>query len=215
MREILFKAKRIDNGEWVKGNLILLDDAVEDFRAIIIPREGSNCLSNSTEDYVKFETFYKVDIDTVCRYTEHNDHEGTEIFENDIIRLYDMTEEDYIVRWSNGTFVLCDINSCIELNLVEDLINEGMVENLLATVVGNCFDNSENNNTSLSEDAYVSVCFGENNPRLIPLEDYLDIEAGKYGFNNYEELKKAGYSLEIPTLLNKDGKPMTNKEKKV
>lgn len=212
----LYKAKRIDIGEWVKGNLILLDDAVEDFRAIIIPREGSNCLSNSTEDYVKFVTFYKVDIDTVCRYTEHNDFEGTEIFENDIIRLYDMTEEDYIVRWSNGTFVLCDINSGTEhLSLVEDLINEGSLAGLRATVVGNCFNNTENKNTQLSQDAYVSVFFGENNPLLMPLVDYLDIVAGKYGFNSYEELKQAGYSIEIPTLLNKDGKPITNKEKKV
>lgn len=140
----LYKARRIDNGEWVKGNLILLDDAVEDFRAIIIPREGSKCISGSIEDYVKFETFYKVNIDTVCRYTEHNDCEGIEIFENDIIRIYDMTEEDYLVRWSNGLFVLCDIHSGTEhLSLVEALINEGMIEKLKVTVLGNIFDNDE------------------------------------------------------------------------
>lgn len=32
---------------------------------------------------------------------------------------------------------------------------------------------------------------------LIPLEDYLDIEAERYGFSNYEELKNEGYDIEI------------------
>ena len=37
-----------------------------------------------------------------------------------------------------------------------------------------------------------------NNGKLIPLEDYLDIKARQYGFDDYEDLRKNGMSLEIP-----------------
>lgn len=31
----------------------------------------------------------------------------------------------------------------------------------------------------------------------IPLADYLDIQAYKYGFSNYEELTETGFKLEV------------------
>ena len=38
----LFKAKRIDNGEWVEGNLIQSCDATDGWETIIIPIKNSN-----------------------------------------------------------------------------------------------------------------------------------------------------------------------------
>jgi len=32
---------------------------------------------------------------------------------------------------------------------------------------------------------------------MIPVEDYLEIVSAQYGFNSYEDLKKAGYDIEI------------------
>lgn len=32
----------------------------------------------------------------------------------------------------------------------------------------------------------------------MPLEDYLDIRALKYGFSSYKELENEGFSIEIP-----------------
>lgn len=60
-----------------------------------------------------------------------------------------------------------------------------------------------------NKEAYVSVSRGNEKSFLMPLEDYLENEADRYGFNSYEDLKKAGYSIELPTLLNKDGKIIT------
>lgn len=31
----------------------------------------------------------------------------------------------------------------------------------------------------------------------IPIEDYLDIKAGQFGFDSYEELKAEGYDIQI------------------
>lgn len=43
----------------------------------------------------------------------------------------------------------------------------------------------------VNEDDTVKTNMGE-----IPKEDYLDIVAMQYGFNDYADLKKAGYTLE-------------------
>lgn len=32
---------------------------------------------------------------------------------------------------------------------------------------------------------------------MIPAEDYLEIVSGQYGFDSYEDLKKAGYDIDI------------------
>lgn len=37
----------------------------------------------------------------------------------------------------------------------------------------------------------------QTNIGLIPLEDYLDIKAKEYGFENYKELQAAGYKITI------------------
>ncbi len=55
MREILFKAKRKDNGEWVEGNLVHCEDVDESCKAIIIPKTGA-------EMYEGIEGVYEDDL---------------------------------------------------------------------------------------------------------------------------------------------------------
>lgn len=53
--------------------------------------------------------------------------------------------------------------------------------------------------------AYVKV-FYEGNEVLEPLEDFLDRNSMGYGFDDYKDLKNAGYSILIPAnLYDKDG----------
>ena len=42
----LYRGKRIDNGEWAKGNLIRSNDAEVGYEAIIIPTNDSNMYTN-------------------------------------------------------------------------------------------------------------------------------------------------------------------------
>lgn len=90
----LFKAKKMKGGEWVTGNLVLSDDVVEGFQAIIIPGQNSNMYISDTYSELGVENWYQVDPSTVCRCTGLKDKNGKPIWEHDIVAYTDSTSTD-------------------------------------------------------------------------------------------------------------------------
>lgn len=74
MREILFKAKRIDNGKWVEGHYQKRYDLLGNEEHLIF----------HADSYTVWE-YAEVDEETICQFTGLCDKNGNKIWENDIV----------------------------------------------------------------------------------------------------------------------------------
>ena len=138
MREILFKAKRVDNGEWVEGLLTVM--------------WGQYHMINPNDE----NTAYPIDTETICQYTGLTDKNGNKIWENDIISFEDTGEDGYeykegfkfqnrasVVfrkgRWELSDFLSDNSYALDNMNDHEELFTLYRY----AEVIGNVFDNPE------------------------------------------------------------------------
>lgn len=104
MREILFRGKRCDNGEWVYGSFVM--DGTEFERRLQGKDEGL-----TSWGFIRFYDadsgrahMYEVERDTVGQFTGILDLEEKKIFEGDLIDGWDATGQEqfksYRVVWS-------------------------------------------------------------------------------------------------------------------
>lgn len=125
MREILFKAKRLDNGEWVYWNKF--GEYTEPFISEI--------------DIHSHVSEYEVDPETLGQYTGLTDKNGVKIFEGDVI-AYTKRATATLDMTVYGT-VFYDVTAgafCVEQQFVS---NAPLLADIKCEVIGSIHDNPE------------------------------------------------------------------------
>lgn len=130
MREILFKAKRKDNGAWIEGYYQKRYDLLGNEEHLIF-----------RADSYKVWEYAEIDPKTLCQFTGLCDKNGKRIWENDILMAH--LDESYpedttyeTVEWGVAGWVTHEANS-----VDRQYLNEFDTEHF--EVVGNIFDNKE------------------------------------------------------------------------
>ena len=132
----LFKAKRIDNGEWEIGSLIMLPNGKYEI--------ANGCTNPPDSDpmWKSCVITHLVDPSTICQCTGLKDKNGKLIWENDIVDRKERYPE--IVKYKDGDWTIdysyaCNMETgCGYCNLGFYVLERKCVE-----IIGNTFDNPE------------------------------------------------------------------------
>lgn len=119
---IKFKAKRLDNGEWVKGDLIHSTSYVG--------------ISYPSDEFSDVPIVHRVDHETVCQFTGLTDFEGNEVWEGDILEGPNIGE----ICFNQGAFLIHSIYDNALYSLSNYTTWDGKIT---CKVIGNKFDNKK------------------------------------------------------------------------
>ena len=127
----IYKAKRLDNGEWVEGYLSYP----------FCTKKGNESYYFYAKDSLGFFCRCVVDASTICQCTGLKDKNGNLIWENDIVR--DEHGNFYKAFWQNNYYQfswVCVKTDVFSIGAKWDLWS---IKSFEIEVIGNIFDNPE------------------------------------------------------------------------
>ena len=137
MREILFRAKRTVNGEWIEGYVFELHPG----QYVICDRKQYDLASTlPVWEFLRYCT-YEIDKRTLCQYTGLKDKNGNRIWENDIVGAWSEGKHTIgrVKRRVDGLYIIYPSYQKQEFwGLCPDENGKTTVE-----VIGNILDNPE------------------------------------------------------------------------
>ncbi|BFK56843.1 YopX family protein [Ruminococcus bicirculans (ex Wegman et al. 2014)] len=139
MREILFRGKRTDNGEWVQGFYVCKKRPYFKDKGVNLEHIICDNVEVEDNDYKQFVdtimTTYMVNPETIGQYTGCTDKNGNKIFEGDIV--WDNYEEERgVVQWDNDMAKFIIIYSTFTVDF-DNVYGEEL------QIDGNVYDNAE------------------------------------------------------------------------
>ena len=136
MREILFRGKRCDNGEWVQGFYVRAD---HHWHKNGIHKDWIALGASANGGWFALHNKYSVKAETVGQFTGLTDKKGKKIFEGDRCRVSRPCVLAYgKITFQNGCFWFVDDGPGGMLRLCDVKMNGFEIE-----VIGNIHDNPE------------------------------------------------------------------------
>lgn len=147
MREILFRGKRVDNGEWVEGSYIPRWFDGARVSQVIIVDDSEKCEGILDEPLTK----YYVSKDTVCEFIGEVDKNKKEIFEGDEIMVKIFLNEFHTqnpTREFKGIVEYAKYRCCYVVKTIEhcyqsfdDIIKDDEIYDI--EIIGNKWDKND------------------------------------------------------------------------
>lgn len=125
----LFKAKRLDNGEWVVGYYAVIGQ-----RNVIIEKCVENYYCPDTCESRHGNQIHEVNSKTICQCTDLKDKNGELIWENDIVKINN-SKVNMLITFRDFE-IICTISN-------EKYYKHRLEYDTEYEVVGNVFDNKE------------------------------------------------------------------------
>ena len=154
MNRYTFKAKRKDNGEWVYGYYLEMDN-----KSLIVTGKETKKV-NYLNGYLYYWEQVEIDKETLCQCTGLQDIDGKDIFENDIIssnanlgygkkqkKVEIISQVIYLIL-NDKTMSGLDTNQCSmfttrQLNKEQEYTNMDWSVFFNCKIIGNKFDKEE------------------------------------------------------------------------
>ena len=141
IREVIFRGKRTDNGEWIEGSLLGIDWCDKPSTYSIAPN-------------TPVSVFYSVIPETVGQFTGLTDKNGVRIFEGDILDVSSDVAYGGVAVHRLGYFVVEFHNGCFmksalddpQLSFFDNAKRKGLyhfISTDIHKIVGNIHDNPE------------------------------------------------------------------------
>lgn len=113
---IKFKAKRLDNGEWVKGSFVVMKIPALSKTIIGIVADGG-------------ATLHEVNPSTICQFIGLKDCNGEEIFEHDIIHFVRCKQTAEVI-WSEDDYAFMAGSHNEPVYFIPNVLKTGKIERI-------------------------------------------------------------------------------------
>lgn len=146
MRNMKYRAKRYDNGEWVYGSAVIFSDDccfIDKDDELYIQRPYD---FRGNTHFIELSAI-KCEISTVCQFIGLHDKNGKEIYDGDIIRSFDSNRNEILhhIEWRDDiSRFVATLKTSNELAMpISSAISQEWIDEFDKEVIGDIYSNTK------------------------------------------------------------------------